>query len=115
MSSNIIKITRGDSFEFELCHPLLGTNEVIYFAIGYPNQPFEESLIIKGYTTEDQKVDTGAIVIKLSPKETRSFAPGVYYYTIKYQLGGSLETVGDLDDPEEVKTLVERTKFIVCE
>lgn len=115
MATTIIKITRGDSFAFELNYPILKSNEVIYFAIGYPNKSFEDSLVIKGYTTEDQDIKTGVISIRLSPKETRSFAPGVYYYTIKYQRGGSFETVGDLDDPEEVKTLVERTKFIVCE
>lgn len=115
MATNIIKITRGDSFSFEFDYPLLKANEVIYFALLYPNQAFEDAIIIKGYTLEDQNVADGSFAIKLSPRETRSLAPGVYYYTIKYQRGGSIDTVGDFDDPDEVKTLIERTKFIVCE
>ena len=115
MATNIIKITRGDSFTFSFDYYLLKANEVIYFALLYPNQDFEDAIIIKGYTLEDQNVADGSFEIKLSPRETRSLAPGVYYYTIKYQRGGSIDTVGDFDDPDEVKTLIERTKFIVCE
>lgn len=115
MAHNIIKLTRGDSFSYVVTHSLLAADEVIYFAIVYPHQPFEEAIILKGYTLEDQNVNSGDITIKLSPRETSHLAAGVYYYTVKFQKGGTLETVGDLDDPTEVKTLVERTKFIVCE
>lgn len=115
MATGIIKITRGDSFSFDFEYKLLNANEVIYFALVYPNKPFEEAILIKGYTLEDQDATTGNISIKLSPRETNSLVSGVYYYTIKYQRGGSIDTVGDLDDPDEVKTLIERTKFIVCD
>lgn len=113
MANNIIMMNRGDSFEFEINHPLLKANEVIYFALLYPNQAFEDAILIKGYTTEDQDATNGDILVKLSSKETRNLAPGTYYYTVKYQRGGTLETVGDLDDPDEVKTLVDRAKFII--
>ena len=45
MANNIIMMNRGDSFEFEINHPLLKANEVIYFALLYPNQPFEDAAI----------------------------------------------------------------------
>ena len=77
-----------------------------------PHQRFEDAILIKGYTREDQN-DDGEIIIKLTARETRNLIPGVYYYTTKLQRGGTLEAIGDDDDPEEVRTIIERTKFIV--
>lgn len=123
MSLNIIKLNRGDSFELPLkiteklnnkIH-LLSANEVVYFALLYPNQCFEDAILIKGFTTEDQNVDTGEIIIKLSPNDTRGLIPGIYYYTVKFQKGGTLETISDFDEPDEVRTIIERTKFILNE
>ena len=121
MSTMILKINRGDSFEMSAMIPdrdnstsyFLTANDVLYFALLYPNQPFEEAIILKGYTHEDQDVKTGAIKIELTPSETRHLSPGVYYYTTKLQRGGTLESVGDWDEPDEVRTIIERTKFIV--
>jgi hypothetical protein len=122
MSTQIIKLNRGDSYEFTLNIPerknkyknyLLTRSDVVYFALMYPHQPFEEALLIKGYTLEDQDKDTGDIKIKILPNDTRPLATGVYYYTVKLQRGGTLEIINDLDDPDEVRTLIERTKFIV--
>jgi hypothetical protein len=123
MSTRIIKLNRGDSFEFNIniTEPssidkhLLSANEVVYFAFMYPHQRFEDAIFIKGYTLEDQDVETGKISIKITPRDTRHLTPGVYYYTVKMQRGGTLEAVGDHDDPEEVRTIVDRTKFIINE
>lgn len=124
MSTNIIKINRGDSFSHEIRIPevnnytnnhLLEDNEVVYFALLYPNQPFEEAILIDGYTREEQDDDTGEITITLSASETRKLAPGIYYYTVKLQRGGTLNDATDLDEPDEVRTIIERTKFIVNE
>ena len=117
MSTRIIKLNRGDSYSFELeaflsNKPLLTTvNEAVYFAVMYPNQWFEDAIFIKGYDLSD--IVDGKITIKLSPNDTRNLTPGIYYYTVKYQKGGSLETVNDLDEPEEVRTIIERTKLII--
>jgi hypothetical protein len=121
MSTRIIKINRGDSYEFTLTISeksgtyMLTERDAVYFAIMYPNQPFEKSHIIKGYTLEDQNQETGEILIKIVPNDTRTLAPGVYYYTVKLQRGGTLDIIDDLDEPEEVRTIVERTKFIINE
>jgi len=124
MSINIIKLNRGDSWSLDTYIPsrednsqnyLLTASDVLYFALLYPNQPFEEAIIIKGYTLDDQDVATGKIVLELRPNETRSLTPGVYYYTTKLQRGGTLESIGDFDNPDEVRTIIERTKFIINE
>jgi hypothetical protein len=124
MSTNIIKINRGDSYELNIKitekydsskKHLLVANEAVYFALLYPHQRFEDAILIKGYTIEDQNVDTGEISVKIVPNDTRGLMPGIYYYTAKLQRGGTLETISDFDEPDEVRTLIERTKFIINE
>jgi hypothetical protein len=122
MASNIIKINRGDSFELTVKVTdkydsskkyLLTPNDIIYFAILYPYQAFENALIVKGFMHTDQDIDTGNIAIKIIPNDTRLLDPGVYYYTVKLQRGGTLTDIKDLDEPDEVRTLIDRTKFII--
>ena len=122
MSTKIIKINRGDSFEFDVRVPdkkeptknyILTANDVVYFALLYPNQPFEDAIILRGYPAPDQNVETGEITIKLTPNDTRMLTTGIYYYTVKLQRGGTLENVCDFDEPDEVRTIIERTKFII--
>jgi len=119
MSTKIIKINRGDSYEFTVRIPdktgnyLLTANDALYFAVMYPNQRFEDAIIIKGYTLAEQNVETGEVTIKIVPNDTRALATGVYYYTVKLQRGGTLEDITDFDEPDEVRTIIERTKFIV--
>ncbi len=124
MSTRIIKINRGDSFEMDIKVPdrtdptkpyFLTARDVIYFALMYPNQRFEDAIFVKGYTLEEQDVKTGEITIKIVPNDTRALAPGVYYYTAKLQRGGTLEVLDDFDEPDEVRTIIERTKFILNE
>ena len=124
MANRIIKINRGDSYEVAINvlekasidkKYLLTANDVVYFAILYPHQHFEDAIVLKGYTLEDQDVQTGEILVKITPNDTRQLEPGVYYYTAKLQRGGNILTVGDFDEPEEVRTLIERTKFIINE
>ena len=121
MSARIIKINRGDSYEFTTSIPCkddfaknykLTVNDALYFALLHPHQRFEDAVLIKGYTHEDQN-DAGEITVRLSARETRHLVPGIYYYTTKLQRGGTLEAIGDNDDPDEVRTIIERTKFIV--
>lgn len=125
MSAKIIKINRGDSSQFTISIPnkdnssekyFLEKNfDIVYFAVMYPHQPFENAYLFKGYTFEDQDQTTGEILIEIEPNDTRQLTPGVYYYTIKLQRGGTLGIIDDLDEPVEVRTLIERTKFIVTE
>jgi hypothetical protein len=126
MAKNIIKINRGDSYEFKVnvqdkedCtkNYILTGNDAIYFALLYPHQRFEDAILIKGYDHTDQIIDsgvnTGEILIKIEPKDTKRLSPGIYYYTVKLQQGGTLGVIDDCDDAEEVRTIIERTKFII--
>ncbi len=125
MAKNIIKLNRGDSYEFTVRIPdkkiytntyILDGTDTLYFALLYPHQRFEDAIILKGYDHTDyiieHGVNTGEIPIKIEPKDTRNLAPGVYYYTVKLQHGGM---PGMIEEAEDVRTIVERTKFIVCE
>lgn len=126
MSTRIIKINRGDSFEFVTSIPdkkdsyknyILKATDALYFAILLPHQNFEDALILKGFSGSDPEVntETGGITIKLTHSDTKYLMPGVYYYTTKLHIGGSLEDLGASEEPEEVRTIIERTKFIVNE
>lgn len=124
MSTRIIKINRGDSYELPVVIPrkddytkpyFLTGRDVLYFALMYPNQRFEDALFVKGYTLEEQDVKTGKILLQIVPNDTRALTPGVYYYTVKLQRGGTLGIIDDFDEPEEVRTIIERTKFIINE
>lgn len=123
MSNRIIKINRGDSFEFTITinekydidkKHLLTANEAVYFALIHPNKRFEDAVILQGYDHTDQD-DKGNITVKITPNATRMLTPGIYYYTVKLQRGGTLDVIGDFDNPDEVRTLIERTKFIINE
>lgn len=126
MSARIIKINRGDTFEFVITIPckndisknyLLKATDALYFAVMYPHKKIEEAIILKGYCGSDTEVDheTGEINIKLTHADTKQLQPGIYYYTAKLHIGGSLEDMGVSIEPEEVRTIIERTKFIVNE
>lgn len=132
MSKNIIKLNKGDSYEFRVRIPdkkdttknhVFSDTDVVYFAILYPHQPFNaacSALPIKGYTIADQIDEngnsTGELLIKIEPKDTKCLAPGIYYYTVKLYCGGVLnENSGSYDNATEVRTIIERTKFIINE
>ena len=123
MSTKIIKLNRGDSFEFSIDIPEaycpLTAKDSFYFAVLYPHQNFEDAIILKACSGNDQDVKventTTTVTVKLSPRETGMLAPGVYYYTTKLKRGGDLEILDYSDNPEAVYTLTERTKFIVNE
>lgn len=130
MSANIIKINRGDSFTFGVKLPNfagqdtveaydLKATDALYFALLYPHQRIEEpSVPICRYCTGSNKEldeKTGEIIIRLSHNDTKYLTPGVYYYTIKLHIGGSLEDMGASIEPKAVYTVIERTKFIVNE
>ncbi len=129
MAKNIIKLNRGDSHSFKISIPdkkyttknyILNGSDVVYFALLYPHQRFEDAIITKGYDCTDQIVkngeNTGEILIKIDPNDTKCLAPGIYYYTVKLYQGGKLNEIdGSYDSAIEVRTIIERTKFIINE
>jgi hypothetical protein len=127
MAKNIIKINRGDSYEFNVAIPdktgtaesrNLTDTETIYFALLYPHQRFEEAIFYKGYDCTDHS-STGEIQIKISPNDTMNLAPGIYYYTVKlFNMSSSkllAEIFSNTDKILEASTIIERTKFIINE
>jgi hypothetical protein len=124
MAKNIIKINRGDSYEFDVYLPDIKAIEaentevtdIVYFALLYPHQHFEDAFLTYGYDHTDFIIEedkTKKILVKLAPKDTRKLAPGVYYYTVKLY-----KTILDKftgQETEEVYTVIERTKFIINE
>ena len=89
MSNKIIKINRGDSYEFDVKitqkngidpYILQVGQDIVYFALLFPHQSLEQAQEwqIKGYWAEDndQDVETGNITIKIEPQDTRHLAPG---------------------------------------
>ncbi|MBQ8730853.1 MAG: hypothetical protein IJY81_06715, partial [Lachnospiraceae bacterium] len=96
---------------------LINNQDIVYFEILLPHQAFEKACPnqVWGYESTEQDSETGEIVIKLAPNDTRRLAPGIYYYTVKLQRGGTLNIIDDLDEPIEVRTIIERTKFIINE
>ena len=126
MSTRIIKINNGDSFELVITISdsgkvpedyVLKSTDALYFAVVLPHQKFEDAIILKGYSGSDPEVTPGTceVTIKLTHNDTKRLVPGVYYYTAKLHIGGSLKDLGASIEPEDVYTIIERTKFIVNE
>ena len=112
MAKNIIKLNRGDSYEFNVRIPDLTDKDVVYFALLYPHQCFEDAILIKGYEYTDINIDNeniGDLLIKIEPKDTGCLASGTYYYTVKLYRGGSLlNAIDNFSEPEEIRTIIER-------
>lgn len=117
--NGIITVHRGDSFKLPLVinfgtslEPVyynMPENDIIYFGVMEPNQPFENALIRKKLTNKDMD-DKGNIIIKFRPQDTQCVLPGKYYYQVKLQRFNS-------DDPEdyEVDTVIDKTQFFILE
>ena len=127
MAKNIIKLNRGDSYEFPVSIPkqfyaseehILTGSDLVCFAVLYPHQRFEDATIVfNGYGPSELISGTDEIRIEILPKYTVDLAPGVYYYTVKLFSGITFEENGTpkLKSAKAVRTLIERTKFIINE
>lgn len=121
MAKNIIKMTRGDTCEFNLTIDdegsengkyVLQGNDTVYFGLMEPNSVFEQSLVKKIYTEEDCDKD-GNIFITIEPEDTEHLLPGVYYYSVKLEVdhenGETYESI------HKVITVINKTKFIILD
>lgn len=121
MAKNIIKMNRGDTYEFNLTIDdegsengkyLLQGNDAVYFGLMEPNSAFEQSLVKKIYTEEDRDKD-GNIFITIEPEDTEHLLPGVYYYSVKLEVdhenGETYESI------HKVITVINKTKFIILD
>ena len=123
--NNVIVLNRGDSFSFDLTlkdetseggrYKLQG-NDVVYFGLMDPHQPFETAWVRKRYTVEDlDNPETGNLVINLEPKDTINLIPGTYYYSVKLKMD-HFETdqeTGEVSHVERVITVINKTKFFL--
>ncbi|MBP5467688.1 MAG: hypothetical protein J6Z11_00420 [Candidatus Riflebacteria bacterium] len=124
-NNNIIVLNRGDSFNFDLTihdenaengrYRLQG-DDVLYFGLMDPGQPFEIALVRKRYTVDDCD-EAGNLTIELKPEDTIDLIPGVYYYSIKIHLDHdeinpeTKELTGRHTD--RVITIINKTKFFL--
>lgn len=121
MAKNIIKMNRGDTYEFNLTIDdegsengkyLLQGNDAVYFGLMEPNSAFEQSLVKKIYTEEDRDKD-GNIFITIEPEDTEHLLPGIYYYSVKLEVdhenGETCESI------HKVITVINKTKFIILD
>lgn len=116
-SNGIITLNRGDSCSFPVDMKMgsvlnyeqyvMSSKDTIYFGIMEPNQPFENAIVRKKYTHEDQTTD-GRLFVNLYPQDTCCLLPGKYYYQIK------LETKMK-GHPSDVETIVDKTLFYIKE
>lgn len=109
--SNIIKMIRGDTYAFtvsildedsETGLYQLTAADKLYVGIMYPHQPFEDAIIKKRFLKVDQDSD-GTIKVVITPEDTLDLFPGIYYYAVKLQ------------KEEAVITVINKTKFIICD
>ena len=115
-STKIIEITRGDSFQYPLfinmgteMYPeryLLKEGDTVYFAVMEPNQRFEDAILKKVYTYEDERDEHGDLIIKFDSMDTQYLHTGKYYYTIKIKFS---------DSELPVQTIIENREFWILE
>lgn len=122
--NNIVKMNRGDTFAFDLTindensadgiYHLTG-DDVVYFGLMLPHQPFEVAIARKRFTAEDVD-EFGNIAISLEPSDTLDLLPGVYYYAVKLHMDHTESYAdGTRFDVDEVVTVINKTKFVICD
>jgi len=115
---NVISMIRGDTFSFkvrlnnELYDNLtsyeMEPGDVLYFSLMKPNSTFEDSILIKEYTS-DFVNSRGNVIVTLTPDDTELLPPGTYYYTVK------LEKAATSEQPIQVYTVIQKTKFLIVD
>jgi hypothetical protein len=126
VQNNIIVINRGDSHEFDLTivdstsadgrYKLIG-DDTVYFGIMDPHQMFENALVRKKFTVEDTDA-AGNLTIVIEPEDTLDLLPGKYYYAVKLHLNHAeynSETNEFIKQIDKVATVINKTKFIICD
>lgn len=98
-----IEINQGDNLT-PISYELQPEDEV-YFALMEPNQPWEQAILKKKYTYEDQQ--DGVISLKFKPSDTMCLYPGLYYYQIKVRIYDNGEYL--------VNTIMPKTQFWIEE
>lgn len=116
--NKVITVTRGDYFSFSVelkkgRFPneevyVLSDDDVLFFGLMEPNQPFEKAILKKQFHYDDYDVEGGTLKIVINPEDTIGLIPGVYYYQIKV-------LYKDDGGTTHVDTVVQKTKFIIVD
>ena len=124
MAKNIIKMNRGDTYEFNLTIDdegsengkyILQGNDTVYFGLMEPNSVFEQSLVRKS-TNDCIKFDKdGNFFITIEPEDTEHLLPGVYYYSIKLEVDHEIGDGETRESIHKVITVINKTKFIILD
>lgn len=111
--NGIIKLTRGDSFSVPLfinagteLDPIryqLGEGEYVYLGLMQPNYCFEDALVRKKYSRENEN-EHGDVVVTFDSIDTVHLHPGKYFYEVKAVLL-------DSEKKEIVNTIIPRKEF----
>lgn len=115
----VMTMTRGDYFSFKVDLKAkdvfglgeeykLSNNDILFFGLMEPNQPFEKAFLKKQYTYDDYDIEGGTLKIVLNPEDTIELMPGTYYYQIKV-------LYEDEDGTTHVDTVVQKTKFYIVD
>ena len=126
INNEILQMNRGDDVDFTFIinsgTPLLpviniledeefpdGCNfdrEALYFGVMESNQKWEDAIIRKKLTSDDED-ENGNIHLHLNSEDTENIAPGTYWYMVKVQIW----------DKElqkfVINTICNKTKFII--
>ena len=96
-------LSRGDSFSLPIVlnqgtqlvfKPYtLTENDTIYVGIMEPQQSFEDAIIRKKLSMNDECDEDGNVILKLNPQDTENLMTGLYYLTIKLKQGVDVTTV----------------------
>lgn len=116
-AGGIISTARGDTCRIDInvcCGELVGAyhmfevgdGDSLYFGVMAPHEPFERSLIKKTFHKGDLK--DGILTITLAPEDTEDLIPGTYYYSLKLRKRAQ-------GKPDEIYTVLERTKLFISE
>lgn len=118
MAYNIITLTRGDTYSFDVtlfderkltARYEFQKTDVLYFGLMLPGQKFEDAILKKRFTYEDT-LYPGRLQIRIAPEDTVDLDPGVYYYMVKLKR----TAVDDNGNPYiDVATIINKTKFII--
>lgn len=86
-----IVINKGTQLKFEPY--TLQEQDRLYIGIMQPNQSFEDAIVKKVYTEDDELDENGNILFKLSPRDTEYLMTGKYYISIKLKQFDTVTTI----------------------
>jgi hypothetical protein len=122
--NNTVTLARGDTCKIPLTEMLsrehknyiLMPGDIVYFGLMLPGQLFEQAFLKKKFSVEaDTPLDS--LVITLTSNETVDLLDRKYFYSIKL-LKNHTEIDKETNESikiDEVVTLVNKTKFIICD